>query len=672
MTTTLASFDVFDTLLTRRVADPNSVFAIVGQRARERGLVNTSPVSFQAARLLAERIARSGAPGNEANLDEIYTALADLLDLSPEHLEQLKTLELAIEEELIVPIVSSRAMVEQARREHGRVIFVSDMYLPEAFIRGQLERHGFFLPNDVLYVSSAHRTSKFRGMFGLIARLESVHPTAIVHRGNDPVVDRQVPERLGVRVAPVSEPNLNRYEQLLERYRAATDGASSDLAAASRLARLSLNHLTGREKVLSDIACSVVAPILTSFVIWVLRQARRKQLQRIYFVSRDGWLLLRIAQQLTKHDPEPLELRYLYGGRQAWHVAGLQAITDADANWIIAEYQKMSLASLLGRLAVDPAEVADLLQSQGWSREQWHAPIDRAGVERFWDFLKTSDAMQTLVLQKASQRRDLAVQYLTQEGLIPGVPAAYVDLGWIGRAERSLRRLLGAESSLKLESMYFGLAADALPEVLERASTFLFGGKKRLFPDTELIAVLESFCTAPHGTVVNYERNEYGVTPVFRHGHDDELNTWGHEIVHQSVLAFAECLAVNASPALFQAPLQEATLELFSEFVRNPSLEEAAAWGDFPAEWDQTATGTAALAPWPAMNVQSIWRAAYFGAPTFVEPSQPGRVWWGGAMQAMVPQWPTGLRWALRFGRYHAAVRRRIKRIVRRFREKEA
>lgn len=59
------SFDVFDTLLIRKVAEPHDVFRLVEQ--------NLNQVGFARERIEAEELARKLAQGREVTFEEIYS-----------------------------------------------------------------------------------------------------------------------------------------------------------------------------------------------------------------------------------------------------------------------------------------------------------------------------------------------------------------------------------------------------------------------------------------------------------------------------------------------------------------------------------------------------------------------------------------------------------------------
>ena len=159
----ISSFDIFDTLLTRKLATPPSLFLLLGQRAACAGMVDITPAAFMKLRVLAEEKARASAPQREANFQEIYCILTESLNLSKSSGETLAKLEIAIESENLVPVPSALELVQKARANNPRVYFISDMYLPPMFVQGELEKHGFFQKSDRLYLSCEWRASKANG-----------------------------------------------------------------------------------------------------------------------------------------------------------------------------------------------------------------------------------------------------------------------------------------------------------------------------------------------------------------------------------------------------------------------------------------------------------------------------------------------------------------------------
>ncbi len=69
------------------------------------------------------------------------------------------------------------------------------------------------------------------------------------------------------------------------------------------------------------------APVVICFCEWILKQAERDRVDRIYFVARDTWLSYITMQTLCRMRSLPLEIRYLRMSRQTL----LEAVEDLNA-----------------------------------------------------------------------------------------------------------------------------------------------------------------------------------------------------------------------------------------------------------------------------------------------------------------------------------------------------
>jgi FMN phosphatase YigB (HAD superfamily) len=181
------SLDIFDTALWRRVGRPTDVFGFVERQAAAEG----APVpGFARARALAERQARALSQGRgrqlDVTLDEIYARLS--ADRGWD-CARLRVLELEAERALSAPRPFIHALAEGARRRSRRVVFVSDMYLPEHFLAELLAQGGFDASGGV-WASGARGGTKASGALyrEVLAALE-VPAEAVLHVGDHPFVD---------------------------------------------------------------------------------------------------------------------------------------------------------------------------------------------------------------------------------------------------------------------------------------------------------------------------------------------------------------------------------------------------------------------------------------------------------------------------------------------------
>lgn len=317
----VASFDVFDTLLVRVQARPGDLFLQLGEELAAAGFKCPAPADFARLRAQTELATRRTAPGGEVTLDEIYSALAERLNWSEPDCASARQLELDLEARSLKGIPAMLTRVNAARAEVDTIWFLSDMYLPTAFLEMVLRRESFFCDGDRLFVSGDHHASKARG--DLFTQARAQVPAAITswkHLGDNPHSDEGMPREQGITTELWQQAALNRYERIACACQSLSRIASL-LAGAMRRARLANPEADSARRIIWDTGCDVVGPLLFGFVHWCLAQAAQRGLRRLYFVARDGQLLHRIAERLAPAWGFAVECRYLHGSRQAWHPA---------------------------------------------------------------------------------------------------------------------------------------------------------------------------------------------------------------------------------------------------------------------------------------------------------------------------------------------------------------
>lgn len=324
------SFDVFDTLITRRVGTPRGVFVYI-----QRGLI-TDPKGlplelcrrFVQERQVAERDARTealergssaGYQVEEIDLTDIYDCLGQRHGLSASDIERLMELELAAEAELLygVPemLACFRALVERGER----VVLISDMYLRRLDLQRLLDGiDPGLLEHAPLYLSSEIKLNKASGrLFEHVAREEGVALTEIRHIGDNTISDIIRPRALGCRVTLFDACHLTPDEA----FAANEDDFGWQVSAGIfRESRLTLG--SGRAR----LGAIHAAPLLLPFIYWVFEQARLHAYRRLHFLAGRAQVLFEIARWL---DPEGVEMRYLHVPTQV-DPPGMGGATDLD------------------------------------------------------------------------------------------------------------------------------------------------------------------------------------------------------------------------------------------------------------------------------------------------------------------------------------------------------
>ncbi len=650
----VASFDIFDTLLTRRVATPTSLFYILGNRAIRAGLIEGTASHFRDQRVRAEEEARMSIPGGEVTLEDIYCLVKSKLGLSASVGIALAQMELDVETEFIIPVPYAGDMLRVARCRNFGIIFISDMYLPTPFIRARLEEHGFWQDNDRLYVSSEWKTSKAEGtLFRTILEREKLQPAMILHTGDRRDADVEQPLRLGMKARQLDVCRLTHYEQMLEEYAAESAGFSSLVAGTSRLARLQDQPPKKHEATISGIASSLISPIITFYAMWLLQEARKRGIQRLYFVARDGYLVKKVADALIRALGLRLESRYLYGSRQAWH---LPAITDFSADslsWLFERTRTLTLRIVLGRLQTTPEEMRKNLALLGWPSSKWDCRLDEESLRKLRVDLLGSTDFRGFVKKLIESKQETTVRYLEQEGLFDSTPWAIVDLGWHGRLQQSLEKLLATKQPAKTFGLYFGLYSDSPALVRLETASYLDWNLRNPPPSKDipsLVFLMESFCTAPHGSTVGYRQEaDENVTPQCREKGFEPLEKWGVSTVHAAVETFAKKLGeLRLDEKILEWDAKPALLQILGAFSRNPHASEARAWGAFPYEDEQAGSVRERLTKGYALTWENLRIALTFGDERLLPASW--NVLWHGGQAHMLSVNNVLIRMAIRLG----------------------
>jgi len=134
---TCASFDVFDTIIGRRVTVPTDVFRIIEED-------HNMPGFF--------RLRQQAQYQSNGTWDSIYNEYEQITGCTHEERERVQELELSTEESVVYLIQKNADRVKPGD------IFVSDMYLPAPLIRRLVMKAGYLLPIEI-YASPAGKSA---------------------------------------------------------------------------------------------------------------------------------------------------------------------------------------------------------------------------------------------------------------------------------------------------------------------------------------------------------------------------------------------------------------------------------------------------------------------------------------------------------------------------------
>lgn len=289
----IISFDIFDTLLCRTVATPQSVWEYLESWENKPG--------FSQARLQADHIsyAKATERGGETTIEEAY-------DLMDESYKGLLDKELSLERRILSANIEMLDLWNRAGKDGKIRVLTSDMYLPKRFLESVLTENGITGWNH-LYLSRDYNARKTTGaLYKVIMKDFNVLPEQILHIGDNEYSDITIPLSLGIKAI--------HYPKIIERtyiefpfLKSIDSHVSGTLGLAwHEFSYNNPNHTYWNK--LGFILGGVLGYI---YVKWIVDVSHKLGKDRILFVARDGYILQKICTELF---PE-LRTNYIYAPR---------------------------------------------------------------------------------------------------------------------------------------------------------------------------------------------------------------------------------------------------------------------------------------------------------------------------------------------------------------------
>jgi hypothetical protein len=528
----------------------------------------------------------------EVTLSQIYRMYSELSGVTDSVARQISEIEIKIERRLCYANPVILAAYHEVIAKGARVVFVSDMYLPDDVIRDLLQTNGY--GQVELFVSASRGKTKHQGgLFRILLSSLGCPPGSVFHIGDNAHADFVQPQALGLAALQLSpgEGGAVVYsdEYVAQSAAGATEGVSSlctGLARRRTYRAKSVDPDAEPVQLWDKIGYEIAGPLMYAFVQWIHQRARLQGVERLYFLSRDGYYLEQAFRKCSQKWGGALESSYMYSSRRLLNLARIRELDEPSMEFLLSSNPDLRVRDIGERIGLDSKLFADAVKQAGMGLEQEITThngvfVDPATKGKLRSLLK---GLEVPILALAAGERRTLMAYFQDIGFKPG-SIAIVDLGWQASSIRSLQDLLNFDGgNYRLRGYYFGTWKFAQPALdagclIESFFFHLDQPARTARLISECPEMVEHFFSAPHPTVVGVNQEGARWAPVFGGWELTEEQRKCTGRIAASALQFVDdMLEIQVEPGDRPAPVAY-LVSVLERIIRHPTRLEAESLG---------------------------------------------------------------------------------------------
>lgn len=509
------SFDLFDTLVKRNVKNPSDIFTLIELNLKMRAIY--LPSDFKEQRIAAERRLRQQlSEQEEITFDQIYEQLISIYDADTILL--LKKAEL--DYELSSCVVNSDIMpIYNACIENGKnVCIISDMYLPKNILESILKKNSIHNYQNIFVSSDIGVTKSSGNLFKYVLSSLDIRPNQLIHIGDNKKSDFWVPLKMGIKSVLITPQNhLNFYN---ERKLPVTS-----LFSYKTISSFINNHITKEDSEYWKIGYEALGPLLYGFAAWLLKELKLRNIQKAFFLSRDGYYMQKVFEKINDCG---IQTQYLYASRRALIVPLLWMKPDLQ-NVLTAFFmgKRITVGTFIEKIGLETEKYKNNLSHYDLSPNM---VLEVQSMMQNTKFVEFYQSIKSDMVKNSKAEYKLLVDYLNQMNFSGKL--AIIDIGWFGNMQRALTLLSKHEKiEIDITGFYIGLVPVKAKVNKDQFLKFgfLFENDKNedLFQIQNCFnSLFEFFFLGPHGSVKNFQRVENRVEPVlYEYEYEPRENT---------------------------------------------------------------------------------------------------------------------------------------------------
>lgn len=552
----VVSFDIFDTLVTRGIFEPDDVFVLM-----EQIILNKygKKVQFLKLRKAAEAEAAKKY-GPMTTLDKIYVEVAKDKTLG-NIAQDIKKLEVDLETRLCMPRKDMVEVFNTLKAMGRHVILVSDMYLNRAQMVGILHKCGIGGYDELIISCEVGARKDDGSMWDML--LSGINPGSFIHVGDNFRSDSQFLMDRGVNSHVVLSPKAMLE---LSDFAYLKDFAKKSVANSLMLGQALNGGLFNSPFAYSDngtlqfkdnydFGYTTMGPLMARFIQWIVEN-NKKTGEALLLLAREGYLLEQMLKDYCKNRGVDMPIaHYFLTSRRAVAVPALE--NDEDIRELLRQKYQGSFSNLLD--------------------ERFGISIHEGDEDVQIDYETSQDTLMAMIapykdeiLKKAAVEKNSYLNYANQF-IATSSDLAVIDVGFSGTIQYFLMKLTGRDIAGHYMALHsnkperIGGRADAIYEIKDANKI----GESKLL---RYQLFLESALKAPTGQLINFTMEGGKPQPHYK---DDDYVSPDVKRLQQGIMDFVKQFADSTKDTM-DGLLADTTLveDLFYDIIANGTLTE--------------------------------------------------------------------------------------------------
>ena len=541
------SFDLFDTLLIRRIHDPDlvkmPVARFIADMAQEKGL-HWSQEKVQNLRDNIENRHRQETGEKFADHEACYPVymkemLAEIFfdDADESLFDKVADYEIAMENSMLVPRGEFIDWLSDLRQQGKKILIVSDIYLPAIYLKRFVEHAGFLdLVDDVVSSADTFLAKASGKAFPLLQKKHSLDPDRWLHVGDNPISDGLRPLEFGLRALVLHDASEKRRKSIIRRLVNYSAGRPFWRGRALQQLMQPLEYENIERDELYAEGYSFLGPLIGAFVQHVAERSMELNVGKVFFLSREGWTFKKYWEKSIPHifpGKQLPEVEYLYVSRMALAGASCayKGLTQINADIVFLPSGNSDFLDVCRVFSLNPEPFARHLSRHDLTETTILSSLHEGYLQenriRFTELIEDNE-FQDEVKRQTRSANDALQRYLDDIGFFDHADVSLVDIGWLGTIQRFFYEAISHRTDApRCHGMLFG-ATRGIPfptssdnhieGIIYDKHCFDFAASSILYARD----LFEEACRAPHPTLNGYGlKGDNSYELIFRHADDD-------------------------------------------------------------------------------------------------------------------------------------------------------